>query len=173
VNDIIIETERLYLRKFVTDDAEWLSKIYADIDVMRYIATGVVIPYEYVKKGIERRISNYSEWKYIEGVIIDKSDDKPIGHCGFGLLHDKSDVELAYLLDKPYWGKGFATEIASAMLSYGFDKLEYKKIVGMVYPQNISSANVLKKIGMKYDKEVEFWNIIFDLYSVESATLKH
>jgi len=162
---VIIETPRLYLRKFVIDDTDWLAEIYGDIEVMRYIATGVVIPYELVKKGIERRIKGYDKGRYPEGVIISKAENKPIGHCGFGFLEDKSDVEIAYLLDKPYWGKGFATEIASAMLQYGFDKIGYERVVGIVYSQNISSANVLKKIGMTYEKEKELWGITFQLYS--------
>jgi len=167
VNEIIIETERLYLRKFNIEDVKWLANIYADIEVMRYIAAGAVIHENLVKKGIERRISNYSEWKYPEGVILNKSDFKPIGHCGFGLLQDKSDIEIAYLIDKPYWGKGYATEIASAMLNYGFDKINYKRVVGIVYPQNSASAKVLKKIGMEYEKEKELWGISFQLYSAE------
>lgn len=162
---IIVETPRLYLRKFVPEDTLWLAEIYADIEVMRYIATGVTIPAELVKRGIERRIKNYDDGKYPEGVMISKAENMPIGHCGFSLLQDKSDVEIAYLLDKPYWGKGYASEIASAMLRYGFDKLGYERIVGMVYPQNIASAKVLEKIGMTYEKEIEFWNINFHLYS--------
>jgi RimJ/RimL family protein N-acetyltransferase len=162
---LIIETPRLYLRKFVHEDASWLSGIYADIDVMRYIATGVTIPEELVKRGIARRINNYDDGRYPEGVIILKDENKPIGHCGFSMLQDKSDIEIAYLLDKPYWGKGYATEMASAMLQHGFNNLGYNRVVGMVYPRNIPSANVLKKIGMVYEKEIEFWNIRFHLYS--------
>jgi len=48
----ILETERLYLRKFIIDDVEWLAKIYSDTEVMMYIAKGVVIHYDLVKKGI-------------------------------------------------------------------------------------------------------------------------
>lgn len=168
---LIIETPRLYLRKFVMEDTDWLAEIYADTEVMKYIATGVTIPSELVKRGIERRIKNYDDGTYPEGVIISKSDNIPIGHCGFSLLQDKSDVEIAYLLDKPYWGRGYATEISSAMLRHGFETLGYKRVVGIVYPQNIHSAKVLEKIGMTYEKEVEFWSIKFRLYAVSNETL--
>jgi RimJ/RimL family protein N-acetyltransferase len=60
------------------------------------------------------------------------------------------------MLDEPYWGNGYASEIAKATLDYGINKLNLKRVVALVYPQNSPSIRVIEKTGMKYEKEYEY-----------------
>jgi ribosomal-protein-alanine N-acetyltransferase len=164
--DKILETERLYLRRLQLSDEDVIARMYLDFEVMRYIGRGVIIPKKYVIKSIEIWIEYESKFGFSNWAIVNKENDELIGKCGYNWLSDNSDIEISYILDKPYWGKGLATEIARAALDHGFKNLGFKRVVGLVYPQNTQSAKVLKKIGMAYEKDVYFWDILFNLFSV-------
>ena len=64
------------------------------------------------------------------------------------------EVEIAYLLDREYWGKGLATEAAEAIIKHGYAKYGFKRIVAVIHPQNVASIRVAEKIGMKYERDV-------------------
>jgi len=167
----IIETERMYLREFVDEDLNKLSEIYADEEVMKYIGKGGRLDSEQSKKIIEAWTKKYYK-QYGFGIwaVIDKESNSLIGHCGFNVLKDGSEIEIAYLLEKKYWGKGFATEISKATLLYGFEKLKLKRIVALAYPENIQSVNVINKLGMKPEGERIFFDTKFLFFSKEKFT---
>src|SRR4030095_5894573 len=140
--DRILETERLYLRGLNHSDSDTIVKMYGDIEVMRYIGLGTVVPEVSARKTIERWIEYEKQYGFTNWAVVEKKSECFIGTSGFNWLPDNSDIEITYILDKPYWGKGYATEIASEVLKYGFGKLGLKRIVGMVYPENKNSARV-------------------------------
>ena len=164
---MILETKRLYLRPLELSDLDTLANIYSDEEVMRFIASGKTIS----RANTEISITRWNEYETKHGftnwAIIRKEDNAFIGKCGLSHLPDNSDVEISYILDEPYWGNGYASEIAEATLDYGFDKFVLKRIVALVYPQNNPSIKVLEKIGMKYEKEAEYWGVKLLMYSKE------
>lgn len=164
---MILETERLYLRPLTKDDTESLAKMYADIEVMRFIGEGRTFNRAQAEKSIERWNEYEAQKGYCNWAIVRKEDNVYIGNCGFSRLPDDSDIEIAYLLDEPYWGKGYASEISKATLEYGFDKLNMNRIVALVYPQNSPSIRVIEKMGMKYEKEAEFWGVKLLMFAKE------
>lgn len=164
----ILETERLYLRVFEESDVNAMSEIHTDEAAMKYIGRGGVLNIEQTKKGIEAFIRYQTEKGYSIWAVIEKESGSLIGHCGLNMLNDKSDIEIAYLLAKEYWGKGYATEIAKATLEYGFTKLNLKRIVALAFPENLPSHNVIKKIGMKPEGEKDLSGIRFLKFSIEN-----
>jgi ribosomal-protein-alanine N-acetyltransferase len=64
-------------------------------------------------------------------------------------LPDTEETEVLYALDRPFWGQGLATEVARFSVNYGFEMLGMKEIIGLVVPENIASARVLEKAGLK------------------------
>ena len=64
------------------------------------------------------------------------------------------EVEIAYLLDREYWGKGLATEADEAIIKHGHAKCGFKRIVAVIHPQNVASIRVAAKIEMKYERGV-------------------
>lgn len=149
----ILETERLLLRNQHPEDIEVLAKMFADEEVMRFIGDGKTYP----RSAAEQSITKWNDYERKHGftswAIVRKDDNAFIGKCGFNYLPDNSDIELAYMLDEPYWGNGYASEIAKATLDYGINKLNLKRVVALVYPQNSPSIRVIEKTGMKYEKE--------------------
>lgn len=82
--------------------------------------------------------------------ITEKESEKVIGLCGVGGIdYDRSKNEIFYHIGKDYWGKGYATEAAEAMLEYYFKQLGLTKLIGAVHPENKASIRVMEKIGLK------------------------
>ncbi|MDQ6694564.1 MAG: GNAT family N-acetyltransferase, partial [Chloroflexota bacterium] len=76
------------------------------------------------------------------------------------------EIEVAYLLDKPYWGQGLATEAARAALSYAFDTLQLDRIVAVTRPENKGSKHVLDKIGLKFERHAHYYKLDCSYYSI-------
>jgi ribosomal-protein-alanine N-acetyltransferase len=149
----ILETERLMLRNQQPGDLDFIAKMFGDAEVMRFIGDGKTFP----RSAAEQSITKWNDYERKHGftswAIIRKEDNSFIGKCGFNYLPDNSEIELSYMLDEPYWGNGYASEIAKATLDYGINKLNMKRVVALVYPQNSPSIRVIEKTGMKYEKE--------------------
>jgi ribosomal-protein-alanine N-acetyltransferase len=77
--------------------------------------------------------------------MTEKGKDSLIGICGF-LKNDENEEELAYRFMEKYWGKGLGTEIASALIDYGFNMLKADKITADVYVMNSKSEKILDKL---------------------------
>ena len=165
----ILETERLILRSQQPEDSETIIKMFGDPEVMRFIGDGNVIPRNIAEGSITRWNDYERKHGFANWAIVRKEDNKFLGKCGFNYLPDNSDIELAYMLDEPYWGKGYATEIAGATLEYGLNKLGFKRVVALVYPQNSPSIRVIEKSGFKYEKEYIYKDIKMLMYAVEKA----
>lgn len=71
------------------------------------------------------------------------------------LNEDKSDGELGWILNKKYWGKGFATEAALAIKSFAVKQLKVKKLVAHCDCRNLNSAHVMEKIGLSLESKGE------------------
>ena len=78
-----------------------------------------------------------------------------IGRCGLlpWNIDGQDEVEVAYMISKPYWGKGLGTEAAQAILDYGFTKLDLPRLVCLIDEEHIASIKVAEKIGMHFEKE--------------------
>ncbi len=164
----ILETERLLLRDLETGDLDALAAIYGDPEVMKYIGNGKVFSREQTKVSIERWKAYQEKNGYSNWAVVDKAGGALIGKCGFSELPDNHGIEISYLFAKNCWGKGIASEISIAALDYGFKVLNLEKVIGLVYPQNAASIRVIEKMGMKFDKEAEFWGVKLLMYSKKS-----
>lgn len=158
-----IETNDVFLRKFAVDDLPAMSRMYADEDVMKYIGLGGPVDENTTRQMINAFMRSYDTKGFGIWGCVEKSTGELIGHCGFNTLPD-GNIEIAYLLDKPYWGKGIATSIALETLKYGTENLGLKKIVALAYPQNIASIRVIEKIGLIYLGEKEYFGRKFSFF---------
>ena len=143
----VVETERLLIRKWNDDDAAAVAHIYLKPEVMEYIPGGVWSP-DRTARTVARMRELDSEHGYGFYPIVVKSLGTIVGHCGLGRLEQTPEIEVAYILDSPYWGQGYASEAARAMIAYGFSKLNIPRIVAVAFPQNVRSIRVMRSVGM-------------------------
>ena len=162
---VFLETERLILRQFTTDDVDNLVALDSDVDVMRFINGGVPSTYqEIAAKFLPDVLSYYDKYDNLGfWAIVKKSSPEFIGWVVlrpesrfrlakiFGVADDA--LELGYRLHKISWGKGYATEASLAVIKQVCNSNKYKKIVAWALPENTASINVMQKLGMTLQQE--------------------
>lgn len=152
---IILETERLLLRRLVTDDLDALFALYSDEEIRRYFPEGT-LTFEETKEELESFLNGHPDHPELGlWATIYKKTGQFIGRCGLlpWVIDQLPEVEIAYLLDKRYWGQGLATEAAQAILQYGFEQLNLRRLICLIDPENQASIRVAARIGMTFEKE--------------------
>lgn len=149
--DVVIETERLLLRKFTDADTGLIYELNRIEDVTRYTGDpirDVAHAQEVLDKVI---LPQYTLYNHGRWAVHTKPDHTFIGWCGLKARPERDfEIDLGYRFIPSSWGNGYATEAAFACLQYGFKQLGLKRIVGRAVPQNTASLKVLEKIGMQY-----------------------
>lgn len=148
-----METDRLYIRKFVEADIERWYEITSDPETLSFW------PSPFTKKQAEDwvnlAIKNYSNLGYGKFALIEKDSSILIGDCGFLdiNLFDHRENDLGYILGKEYWGKGFATEAAKACLHFGINSFGMRRLVATMEITHHASKRVAEKIGFVVTRE--------------------
>jgi ribosomal-protein-alanine N-acetyltransferase len=147
----IVRADRLVLRDLEETDWQAVHSHASDPEVVRYMDWGPNTEDE-TKNYIQRSIAGQNEQprKSYELAIVLKKDDKLIGSCGIH-VSDPNNQEgwIGYCLNRHFWGQGYGTETAQALLRFGFDQLNLHRIFALCDPGNAASAQVLEKVGMQ------------------------
>ena len=150
---IVLETERLRLRRFVPDDLERLVELDSDPEVMRYISYGIPTPRErYAQQILPRWFALYAESPMLGYWAAEtRVDSEFVGW--FHLRPDRIDPgeqELGYRLCRAAWGRGLATEGSLAVLAHGFDCAGAETISARTLVDNAASQRVMQKCGLRF-----------------------
>ena len=162
-----LESERLVLRPFELSDAPRVQLLAGDKAIA---ATTLNIPHPYEDGMAEHWIGSHQERfeKDIEVVfaITLKGSDEPIGAIGLTLNLNHENAELGYWVGKPFWGRGYCTEAAQAVLRYAFTELRLNRVHARHFSHNPASGRVIQKIGMKHEghfrQNVKKWERFID-----------
>jgi RimJ/RimL family protein N-acetyltransferase len=144
----ILLTERLRLRSFRAGDLDDYAAMYADREVLRYLACGME-PWDLGRC-----------WRHMAFTL----GHWPLRHCGMWAVEDRETgaflgsigfaepagwpgCELAWALARRWWGYGYATEGARAALAYAFTVLGKERVVSLIHPENRASIRVAERIG--------------------------
>ncbi len=161
----MIDTDRLVLRDLEPADTDAIAAIFADEEVMRFIGAGGVLDRDVVVRTIDRERRGYAERGWGQWATVERATGRCVGVCGLILWPDidgQEELEVAYLLARDAWGKGYATEAATAIRDVGVEIRP--DLVSLIYPDNAASINVARKIGMAHEKDVEFQGHQVGLY---------
>lgn len=163
---IVTETPRLILRQITNDDVNDLATIFADPVVMKFWPS--TRTYAETKQYCDGILSCYQQYGFGLWATIYKADNNLIGRCGLipQLIDGQKEVEIGYLLAKEYWGRGLATEAAIAIKNYGFQQLNFNRLISLIVPENIASQKVAMKNGMKYEKDTTHAGIKHRVYAI-------
>jgi [ribosomal protein S5]-alanine N-acetyltransferase len=143
-----LTTPRLGLRRFTARDADWLVDLYSDPEVTRYL--GGTKDRATTEDFFNRRFLQYYDEHPGLGIwmTIERSSGRRLGFHLLNHIQGESIIQIGFTLIKPAWGMGIGTEMASALLRYGFAGLSLPRIVGMASLGNVASQRVLLKIGL-------------------------
>lgn len=166
----IITTCRLILRPFSEMDGDALYAILSEEGILRYFPPSGLLTREQVDKMIFRLLQHWEEHGYGLWAVAEKENSRLLGRCGLQVIPETKEVEIDFILGKPFWGQGFATEAANASLRFGFDKVGIETIVGIVHPENKASQRVLEKLGMKLVDHARYFGMEVYRYAIDRAS---
>lgn len=147
----LIETGRLRLRMFEARDFDSAWRLFNDERVQRYYSPANKRTREQTKVTLDNLTKRWRERGFGMWCVGEKSGDAMRGICGFQYLNETPAIEILFAFHETAWGRGFATEAASAALRYGFEILRFEKVFAATHLENAASHRVLEKIGMVFE----------------------
>lgn len=146
-----LTTERLTIRSLRPDDADGLHRVFGDPEAMRYVGpSGTARTRAQTAESLARYMAGEAEHGFGLWAADRRADGRMIGLCGLTLVEGTGpDVEVVYVLERPEWGRSYATEMAKACLAAGFGPFGLERIIALAYPMNAASIQVMRKAGMR------------------------
>jgi len=164
-----LTTKRLILRPFAEQDVDALHRVLSDPQVHQYFPRTEPPSREQVEKIIARQLAHWQEHGCGWWAAVSCESQELIGWCGLQFLPEFGETEVAYLLSRPYWGKGLATEAAWAAAQFGFQTLGLQRLVAIAHVENAASQRVIEKLGMSFVEQLHLWGIECYRYSLPRA----
>jgi [ribosomal protein S5]-alanine N-acetyltransferase len=145
----ILTTKRLTLRDIKLDDANDIYYYASNYDVSKFMVWNRHKSIEDTFNFINLTIENYTNESYFDWAIVLKENNKVIGTCGFPNYRNKIHyTDIGYVISKDYWNRGITTEAVNKIIEFAFKELNVIRIQAMCQIENLSSENLMKKIGM-------------------------
>ncbi|HVG41509.1 MAG TPA: GNAT family N-acetyltransferase [Chitinophagaceae bacterium] len=152
---IILETERLYLRQFTTDDSAFILELVNTEGWLRYIGNRNISNLEQAQNYlVNGPIKSYQTYGYGLCMVQLKSSNEAAGMCGFIKRDTLENIDLGFAFLPQFTGNGYAFETAKMTVNYGFEQLQQKKIAAITLPQNDRSIRLLNKLGFVYEQNI-------------------
>jgi len=153
---VILTTPRLILRTAIERDIPIMrERVLGDPDVMRYVFQGGAMTQERAEEMMRKHFTFGDSLTGI-AILTEKPADDIIGFAGLFPCKalGAADLEIGFVLARQAWGRGIATEIGEAQLTFGFEQLNCTRLLGLVDPRNRPSIHALQKLGLRYLKDV-------------------
>ncbi len=162
-----IETRRLLLRPWsLKDEAAWFT-ILQEPDILRYFPNPEPPPRSRAGAYIKHHLEHWERYGYGHWAVVTPKDGRVIGWNGLEYLPELDEVEVAYLLSRETWGRGYATEVVQAAIRFGFETAALPAIIGLVHPDNLASIRVLEKCGLTFVDDLRLWRMAMRRYRIE------
>ena len=167
-----LETSRLILRPFASGDVEAAFGWFGDPVVMRFTPTGPDTSIDQTKA----RLANYQEHQTTHGfskwIILERRLGGAIGDSGLLKLEEHGWIDLGFRLAQRYWGRGLATEAASAWVRAAFNDFHIHRLTALVHPENVASIRVLEKLRFQPERRDTIMGMKSIVYSLDAKDLR-
>ena len=163
----VLETPRLVLREITMGDLDFIATLLAHPEVMTYY--GRCYSRADAAAWVQRRLDHYATAGHSLWLVSEKETRQPVGQVGLSpqQLDGVPESEIGYMIHRPYWRRGFASEAAAATRDYAFDTLCKSRVISLIRPENLPSQCVARKIGMAPEDRVVqhggFRHLVFSL----------
>jgi len=159
-----VTTERLRLRAFRASDLDAYSAMQAKPEVMRHMVTGRISTQAEVWRTMLMSLGSwalrgYGMWacEKIDGEVF-------IGSVGIFCPLDWPEPEIAYSLDQPFWGQGFATEAVAIARSWLFEHFPLNRAASFIRPDNLASKRVVERLGAVCERTFELRGCAYEYW---------
>jgi len=165
-----IATERLILRPMRPEDAEPFARMVADPEVVRFIGDGTTGTFAETEEWVERSIRRNAFGGFDKRTVVLIEDGSVAGWCGIGVwtIEGVVERELGYVLAREHWGRGLATEAATAMRDHALSTLGQRRLIALIHPDNDASKRVAAKLGFAFERMAPFHGRTVELHALEA-----
>jgi RimJ/RimL family protein N-acetyltransferase len=172
--ELLIETDRLWLRSMRADDFDALLPIFRDPKVMAAFDSP---PFsrQQMQAWLQRNLDHQVEHGFGLCSVLLKADMSLIGNCGLEIMsvEGQNVAELGYDFHSDSWNQGYATEAAMAVRDYAFQQLHLPLLISLIRVGNVASKRVAEKVGMHFAAEFQsgerrYWRYELDAMRSEA-----
>jgi RimJ/RimL family protein N-acetyltransferase len=150
-----VTTARLRLRAFRAGDLDAYAAMQANPEVMRYLVMGRPSTPAEVWRTMLMSLGSWALRGYGMWACEEIDGGSFVGSVGIFHPLDWPEPEIAYSLDQPFWGKGFATEAAGAARDWLFENAPVKRAASFIRPDNLASKRVVERLGAVCERTFE------------------
>jgi ribosomal-protein-alanine N-acetyltransferase len=161
-----LATRRLVATRIRAADFEELCAMHRDPTVMATL--GGVRSAARTRAFLDANLRHWERRGFGLWIFRDKRDERFVGRGGLRpiTIQGRPEVEIAYAVRADLWGKGIATEMATASLATGFGALALNEIVAFTLPSNHGSRRVMEKAGFRYERDFVHERLLHVLYRI-------
>jgi len=146
-------TARLSAERLTADHLPEVQRMHCDATVMAHL--GGVRDDAQSAAYLARNLKHWDDYGFGLWILRDLGGGEPVGRAVLRhlLVEGVDEVEVGYAFYPPFWGRGLATEVATACLELGRRQLGLTTIVAVTSPDNLASQHVLEKVGLVYERD--------------------
>lgn len=145
---VLLETARLRMRPVQPRDLDRLSALNGDPHKMKFISPP--LSRHQMTEAMDWMIGEWQRIGYGWFAIFEKSSRAFVGQVGLQCFEydpRSAETELAFVIKRSAWGRGYAREAAGEVLRFGFERHSFEKIVSVIAPDNPAPQAILRKLG--------------------------
>ena len=153
---VILGTTRLILRELTPDDIEFIAEMMAHPEVNFFYERRFTRDESEI--WLERQIERYQRDGTGLWLVVERESGDPVGQVGLAMQNVDGErlPEVGWLLHRPYWGRGYATEAGAAVRDSALNEWGHERIISLIRPVNLASQRVARRLGMIDRRRVQF-----------------
>lgn len=164
MGDIVLETERLILRKITEGDAALQDRVLNTPSVMRHL--GGVKERHDIEARHAKSMALFAQRGFGFMMMLEKATGDLVGHAGMKLVHNPlapnvGDFEIGWLVREDRWRRGYAHEAMVAVIDWAFTRFDAPHLVGLTSEANAGSWKLMEKLGMERRADLDFTDPAF------------
>jgi RimJ/RimL family protein N-acetyltransferase len=167
----ILETSRLLLRELVPSDLDFVAEMLAHPDVSFHYERRFARADAQV--WLDRQLERYRRDGHGLWLVVERATAAPVGQVGLVLqeVEGRRRPELGWVLARPFWGRGYATEAGLAVREAAWSRWGHASVISLIRPANQPSRRVAERVGLTPAREVEFHGFNHLLYEGATSSL--
>ena len=149
----VLETERLILRRFVVEDAQFVLNLVNEPSFLRYIGDKKIRTLDDARQYIlSGPVASYERHGFGLCLVELRDSHTPIGMCGLLKREELPEPDIGFALLPEFWNKGFAFEAAAAVLRDARERLGLQRVLAITSLDNEASIKLLQRLGFTFDR---------------------
>ena len=150
-----LQTERLRLRGLQAGDLDAYAAMYGDAEVMRFLEDGRSLGREAAWRSMAVHVGHWSLRGYGQWALEERATGALVGRAGLWQPEGWPGLEVGWLLGRPHWGRGYATEAGRAAVAHAFTELGAPEVISLIRPDNHASVRVAQRLGATLQRTIE------------------